>query len=66
MIKKKLEKQTLNFAKKINSEDFREQIASYKRAKLQNTNYVPADERAIKKLEADFEAKEVPKKEDYQ
>lgn len=64
--KKKLEKQTLNFAKKINSEDFREQIASYKRAKLQNTNYVPADERAIKKLEADFEAKEVPKKEDYQ
>lgn len=41
-------------------------IASYKRAKLQNTNYVPADERAIKKLEADFEAKEVPKKEDYQ
>ena len=64
--KKKLEKQTLNFAQKINSEDFREQIASYKRAKLQNTNYVPADERAIKKLEADFEAKEVPKKEDYQ
>ena len=64
--KKKLEKQTLNFAKKINSADFREQIASYKRAKLQNTNYVPADERAIKKLEADFEAKEVPKKEDYQ
>lgn len=33
---------------------------------MQNTNYVPADERAIKKLEADFEAKEVPKKEDYQ
>lgn len=64
--KKKLEKQTLNFAKKINSADFKEQIASYKRAKLQNTNYVPADERAIKKLEADFEAKEVPKKEDYQ
>lgn len=64
--KKKLEKQTLTFAKKINSADFQEQIASYKRAKLQNTNYVPADERAIKKLEADFEAKEVPKKEDYQ
>ena len=64
--KKKLEKQTLTFAKKINSADFKEQIASYKRAKLQNTNYVPADERAIKKLEADFEAKEVPKKEDYQ
>lgn len=64
--KKKLEKQTLNFAKKINSADFREQIASYKRAKLQNTNYVPADERTMQKLEADFEAKEVPKKEDYQ
>lgn len=64
--KKRLEKQTLTFAKKINSADFQEQIASYKRAKLQNTNYVPADERAIKKLEADFEAKEVPKKEDYQ
>ena len=59
--KKKLEKQTLTFAKKINSADFKEQIASYKRAKLQNTNYVPADERAIKKLEADFEAKEIPK-----
>lgn len=59
--KKKLEKQTLNFAKKINSADFREQIASYKRAKLQNTNYVPADERTMQKLEADFEAKEIPK-----
>lgn len=59
--KKKLEKQTLNFAKKINSEDFKEQIASYKRAKLQNTNYVPADERTMQKLETDFEAKEIPK-----
>lgn len=59
--KKKLEKQTLNFAKKINSADFREQIANYKRAKLQNTNYVPADERTMQKLEADFEAKEIPK-----
>lgn len=59
--KKKLEKQTLNFAKKINSADFKEQIASYKRAKLQNTNYVPADERTMQKLEADFEAKEIPK-----
>lgn len=64
--KKKLEKQTLNFAKKINSADFKEQISSYKRAKLQNTNYVPADERAMRKLEADFEAKEVPtKKEEF-
>lgn len=59
--KKKLEKQTLTFAKKINSADFQEQIASYKRAKLQNTNYVPADERTMQKLEADFEAKEIPK-----
>lgn len=59
--KKKLEKQTLTFAKKINSADFKEQIASYKRAKLQNTNYVPADERTMQKLEADFEAKEIPK-----
>lgn len=59
--KKKLEKQTLTFAKKINSTDFQEQIASYKRAKLQNTNYVPADERTMQKLEADFEAKEIPK-----
>lgn len=59
--KKKLEKQTLTFAKKINSTDFKEQIASYKRAKLQNTNYVPADERTMQKLEADFEAKEIPK-----
>lgn len=64
--KKKLEKQTLTFAKKINSADFKEQISSYKRAKLQNTNYVPADERAMRKLEADFEAKEVPtKKEEF-
>lgn len=59
--KKKLEKQTLTFAKKINSADFQEQIASYKRAKLQNTNYVPADERTMQKLETDFEAKEIPK-----
>lgn len=59
--KKKLEKQTLTFAKKINSADFQEQIASYKRAKLQNTNYVPADERTMQKLEADFDAKEIPK-----
>lgn len=64
--KKKLEKQTLNFAKKINSADFKEQISSYKRAKLQNTNYVPADERAMRKLEADFEAKEgLSKKEEF-
>lgn len=63
--KKKLEKQTLNFAQKIKSADFKEQISSYKRAKLQNTNYVPADERAMRKLEADFEAKEVPKKEEF-
>lgn len=55
--KKKLEKQTLNFAKKINSADFREQIASYKRAKLQNTNYMPPDERAIR----EFEKLEIPK-----
>ena len=59
--KKKLEKQTLTFAKKINSADFQEQIASYKRAKLRNTNYVPVDERTMQKLEADFEAKEIPK-----
>lgn len=56
--KKKLEKQTLNFAKKINSADFREQIANYKRAKLQNTNYMPPDERAIR----EFEKLEIPKK----
>ena len=55
--KKKLEKQTLNFAKKINSADFKEQIASYKRAKLQNTNYMPPDERAIR----EFEKLEIPK-----
>lgn len=55
--KKKLEKQTLTFAKKINSSDFKEQIASYKRAKLQNTNYTPPDERAIR----EFEKAEIPK-----
>lgn len=55
--KKKLEKQTLNFAKKVNSADFREQIANYKRAKLQNTNYMPPDERAIR----EFEKLEIPK-----
>lgn len=28
---------------------------------MQNTNYVPADERTMQKLETDFEAKEIPK-----
>ena len=33
---------------------------------MQNKNYFPAYESAIKKLEADFEEKEKQKKEDYQ
>ena len=41
---------------------FENKLQSYKRAKLQNTNYVPADERAIKNLKLILKQKKCQKK----